>query len=377
MPTTWNAIFLGNTGSFNIDPVENNAVSENSGALVGSSYGSSTNPLYDSIVAVTAVDRRGTTGALDPERTFSGGQDTVSYTLPGQTSGTTSVFEGMGVYNATVTFYDGSTATVSAVVFQDEARNLFLAPELSSNADSLAFQSGPIVSITLDSELPRPNGTNLSTDRNAGDFVTCFTAGTLIETPAGLRPVEALRAGDLVTTLDDGPQTLRWVGSRSVDTRDSDNLRPVRIRAGALGPGMPSADLLVSPQHRILVRSAIARRMFDSDEVLVAAKQLLALPGIEVVEDAGEIDYVHLLFDRHQLVTSNGAVTESLFTGPVALRAVSEAARAEILTLFPELSEIGDEIEPPAPVRPLASGRRGRRLAERHLANAQPVVTMN
>lgn len=171
----------------------------------------------------------------------------------------------------------------------------------------------------------------------------------MIDTREGARPIEELRAGDQVLTVDRGAQALRWTGSRSLDLRGNEHLRPVRIAAGALGQGLPLADLVVSRQPRVLVRSAIARRMFGADEVLVAAKHLVSLPGIEVVEDAAQVTYIHLLFDRHELVTSNGAVSESLFTGPEALKGVSEAARAEILGLFPRLAEIGKTWRPPCP----------------------------
>ncbi|MDP5305666.1 Hint domain-containing protein [Paracoccus spongiarum] len=371
MPTTWSAIYLGNGGAFNIDPVEGDFDSENAAGLVGQTRGTATDPLYEQIVTVTTFDRGGAAGSLDTNRAGNG-FDQVQYTLPGATTSLISTFEGMGVYNAEVTFANGSTATVSAVIFQDEARNVFLAPELTANADSAAYQSGPIVSVTLTGLIT--NTSDLTTNRNGADFITCFTAGTLIDTPEGPRPVEDLRAGDLVLTGDRGAQVLRWAGSRSLDLQGRDHLRPVRIRAGALGQGLPVADLLVSPQHRVLVRSAIAQRMFGTDEVLVAARHLLALPGIEVAEDAAQVTYVHLLFDRHELVTSNGAVTESLFTGPEALKGVGEAARAEILALFPQLAGIGAEFEAFSPARPLVPGRQGRRLAARHLLNARPVV---
>lgn len=376
---TWDAIFLGNTDRFNIDPLEGNASSEYASRLVGASYGSGPAPLYEAITRVTTIDQRGETGALDTSNADTRGPDQVSYDLG---SGTvTASFEGMGVYNATVTFLDGRVAQVSAVIFQDEARNLFLAPETGANADSAAFRSGPILSIRLDSLIT--GEANLATARNAQDFVICFTAGTLIATPEGPRPVEDLRPGDLVMTVDEGAQPLRWIGRRRLDVSGHDRLKPVRIRAGALGRGpggqaVPAEDLTVSPQHRVLVRSAVAQRMFGTREVLVAARQLLALPGIEVVADASDVTYVHLLFDRHQLVTANGAVTESLFTGPEALKAVPPAARAEIMALFPGLAAAGpgEGIGAPPPVRPLIGGRQGRRLAERHGANAKPMVTM-
>ena len=82
--------------------------------------------------------------------------------------------------------------------------------------------------------------------------------------------------------------------------------------------------------------------------------------------------YVHFLFDDHQIVISNGAETESLYTGAEALRSVGEAAREEILALFPELRT---RAEAPAGARVLASGRMGRKLAVRHAENGKSLVS--
>lgn len=206
----------------------------------------------------------------------------------------------------------------------------------------------------------------------ASDQVPCFCAGTLIETPQGAVAVQDLRPGDLVLTRDRGALPLRWVGRRLL-TADRlvarPELRPIRIAAGALGLGVPKADLSVSPQHRILVRSAIAQRMFGAAEILVAARQLLALPGIQP-SDAPTADYVHILFDGHQIVISNGAPTESLYPGPEALKSIGPAARDEILALFPELRQ-----QPIAPARPIASGGKARHLAQRHMRNAKPLFS--
>lgn len=205
--------------------------------------------------------------------------------------------------------------------------------------------------------------------------VPCFTVGTMIETPDGLRVIEDLKPGDLVLTRDNGAQPLRWIGMRrldSIDLRLHANLRPVRIKAAALGSNMPEKDLVVSPQHRVLVRSRIAEKMFGQFEVLVAAKQLLQLDGVELDEDLDEITYVHMLFDQHEIVMANGTAAESLYLGPMALEAVSPAAMSEIRAIFPELLE--DEFEPTS-ARLLASGRKGRRLAVRHLQNRKPIYT--
>ena len=210
-------------------------------------------------------------------------------------------------------------------------------------------------------------------EENTG--VTCFTRGTLIMTDKGEVAIEGLQVSDLVVTRDHGLQPIRWIGSRKLRSSELGvlpKLRPIRIKAGALGDGVPSSDLLVSPQHRVLVRSKIARKMFGTDEVLVAAKQLVLLDGIDIATDMQEVEYFHILFDRHEVVISNGAETESLFTGPEALKAVGKAALEEIFTLFPELE---DPNYVPQPARFLPSGRKARKMGMRHLQNNRPLVS--
>lgn len=200
----------------------------------------------------------------------------------------------------------------------------------------------------------------------------CFVRGTLIACAHGEIAVEDLGVGDLVQTMDHGLRPIRWIGSRRLsadELRRAEKLLPIRISVGALGRGCPASDLYVSPQHRILVRSAIAQRMFGTHEVLVAARQLLALDGIERVA-TDEVEYFHLLFDSHEILLSNGAATESLYTAPEALHSVGDAARQEIFTLFPNL--LSGELAPAA--RPIVLGRKARRMAERHVLNAHPLL---
>ena len=111
-------------------------------------------------------------------------------------------------------------------------------------------------------------------------------------------------------------------------------VRPIRIKAGALGQNMPERNLTVSPQHRILVNSKLARRLHGDDEMLVAAKHLLQVEGVDVELDMDSVTYVRFLFNRHQIVESEGAETESLFIVREALKTVDSAARVEILHLF-------------------------------------------
>ncbi len=203
--------------------------------------------------------------------------------------------------------------------------------------------------------------------------VPCFVGGTLIDTPDGPRVIEDIRVGDLVWTQDHGAQPVRWVGSRRMGEAlltIFPKLRPIRIGAGTLGAGVPASDLFVSPQHRILVRSKIAERMFGKSEVLIAAKDMLEWPGVALAEDLHDFSYHHLLFDRHELIRANGLLSESLFTGEQALIAVGAEARTEILTILPQLQTTHHI---PAPARSLEKGHRVRHMIQRHLKSDKPL----
>lgn len=163
--------------------------------------------------------------------------------------------------------------------------------------------------------------------------VPCFVRGTHIETPVGEVPVETLAVGDLVNTLDDGPQPLRWIGRRRVAAEG--RFAPVRIRRGALGA---RRDLCVSPQHRMLIRDVWAELMFGATEVLVAAKDLVNDASIRIEERPGEeVEYFHLLFDRHQVIRAEGLETESFLPGPQIRSMFEVEVLAELVALFPEL----------------------------------------
>lgn len=170
--------------------------------------------------------------------------------------------------------------------------------------------------------------------------IICFTPGTLIATQLGEVPVEAIRPGDRVFTRDNGIQTVRWVGRRDLsagEVRDTPGFRPIRIRAGALGKGLPERNMMVSPQHRMLLTSELAEMMFNEREVLVAAKYLTGLEGVDQV-DAGPVSYIHILFDHHEVVLADGAWCESFQPGDHSLRGIGAEQRAEVLALFPELA---------------------------------------
>jgi hypothetical protein len=171
------------------------------------------------------------------------------------------------------------------------------------------------------------------------NVIPCFTPGTMIATPRGEVPAEALREGDRVLTRDNGFQEIRWIASRTL-SRDAlqraPGLRPVLIRSGSLGAGLPERDMLVSPKHRVLIHGEAPQLHFAESEVLVAAEHLAGRPGIEAIGTL-RTTYVHFMFDRHEVVLSDGAWTESFQPGAMTLRAMGEEQRAELLAVFPGL----------------------------------------
>ena len=110
----------------------------------------------------------------------------------------------------------------------------------------------------------------------------------------------------------------------------------ITIAAGALGNGLPERDLTVSPNHRVLMVGEMNRLMFDTSEVLVAAKHLLGRPGI-TQSVTNSVTYMHLMFEDHEVIMSNGAWTESFQPAEYSLRGVESDQRDELLAIFPEL----------------------------------------
>lgn len=197
---------------------------------------------------------------------------------------------------------------------------------------------------------PPPANTDLSTggivendDSTAhgdlGGTVVCFAAGMLIDTPIGPHKVEDLAPGDLVLTGTGQPEPIRWTGATTVPARGE--LAPIVISQGTLGN---EADLIVSPQHGILLTDWRAMLYFGEEEVLVRAVDLLHLRGVyrrEGTQNTPTVRYHHLLLDAHHVVRSGGIWSETLYPGVMTLKTVSAAARREIARLFPDLANYG------------------------------------
>ena len=171
-------------------------------------------------------------------------------------------------------------------------------------------------------------------------IVPCFTPGTRIATPKGERLVETLTVGDRVLTRDHGILSIVWAGHRTLpadELKNAPQLRPILIRSGSLGNNLPERDMLVSPQHRMLVVSELAREHFGEVEVLVAAKDMTKLPGIDAVNVPGTT-YLHFMFDKHQIVLADGTWTESFQPNDYALKGVEPSQRQELFQICPSLA---------------------------------------
>ncbi|MGR3343579.1 MAG: Hint domain-containing protein [Paracoccaceae bacterium] len=183
-------------------------------------------------------------------------------------------------------------------------------------------------------------------------IIPCYAPGTMIDTPDGPRAVETLRPGDLVSTLDHGPQPIKWVRERTepLDSAPDDG-RPVLIQAGALGPDSPAHDLIVSPQHRILVGGLGQLDGLGPGQALAPAKALTGLPRIRFMRGKFSVTWIHFACARHEVVFANGCVSESLLLGPMALSALSRYQRRALHRLFGPLASPDTALNGP-PARP-------------------------
>lgn len=261
-------------------------------------------------------------------------------------------FEGSTTYVITVQDYPTAGETL---------RLAFMPDETATQAEMDAFGNGAIDLQGVDSTT---NG------------AVCFAEGTMILTPRGEVPVEELEIGQMVMTLDDGPRPVLWrARSKFTWPAGGDRTLPIEIRAGALAPGCPSRDLVLSPQHKVLVPMAGA-----ANGALAPARGLTDLSGVRRMSGKREIVYHHVLLPRHDILISNGAPTESFYPGAMALRALEASQRAALLALFPALRDgalagYGRQARPALSVREARVAARS--LAQRQKAGAAVPLPLN
>lgn len=337
----WSAIFLGNAAD--MDTNESSTALENSSPIIRT-FGSSSDRLASHVVEVD-------TDSSDSNMSTNnvGTSDTVTYDIGSGPE--THTLDTGALVSATVRFTDGTTTSENVVIYQDTAGNLFLVAQDGQTV----LASKPIESITVSSVLAT-GSSDSQFNYDTVQFV-CFAPGTMILCPDGERPVEALGPGDPVVTADHGVQRLRWTGQRELTFGPSpETQKPILIRAGALGPGCPRDDLIVSPQHRILLGGAEVRRLTGDDQALGIAAALTGLPGVRRMFGRRQVTYHSLLFERHEIIFANGTPVESLYPGRYAMTLFDPRQRGEILKLFPRL--LADPVDGFGPkARPLLRRR--------------------
>jgi hypothetical protein len=225
----------------------------------------------------------------------------------------------------TITHINGQVAAVGAQILLPTGQSVTLNSDgtltVDGDGDTEDFNFTYTVTDGVETDIGMVNASS----------IPCFVAGTLIATPDGERPAEDLMPGDLVLTQDDGPQPLRWIGTRTVAA--TGKFAPIHIRANTFGE---HRDLLVSPLHRVLIRDNLAEILFGEAEVLVAARDLVNDATV-TRREGGQVEYVHLMFDRHQVVFSEGLETESYLPGPQTCESFEAETIAEICAIFPEI----------------------------------------
>lgn len=172
-------------------------------------------------------------------------------------------------------------------------------------------------------------------------IIICFAEGTIIETDLGPRPVESLLAGDLIQTHDNDLQPVLWIGRKRLDTLDlmlAPHLYPIRVSQGALGYGLPWKDLVLSPQHRMLLSDWRMELLFGDRDALAAIKHFEGCDGVAQDPTVSSVTYYHLLFEKHEIVSANGVLCESLHTGEMALEGADASLFRDVLDADPNLS---------------------------------------
>lgn len=349
-----NMFYLGNF--LDMDVYEGDLTTEYASDLLGS-Y---TKP---PLVSVTSYDSN-SDGLINDNEV---GNEYGNYLSYDAGSGSTSQYiDSTTVYNARIHLGDGSSVDIIVTAVQTLNGDVFITDYKNYGSfDNLNVHSFDLLSVY------GTHYTSFFSDSSVdGTQTVCFVAGTSIDTPAGPRSVEDLRPGDLVFTQDRGTQPVRWLHGFRQDPNGPDS-DPILFDPDALGDGAPTHTLRVSPQHRLLLRSPVARRMFGTAEILVAAKDLLCLPGVTQPKPKAPVAYWHLAFSKHELIVAEGTLVESFYPGEMALRSLSETARAGLHAIYPELA-IGQR---PAFARPVPPGRLRRKLIARISRNGHSIVT--
>ena len=358
--STTSTVQMFYAGNFaDMDTFEGNQTNEQPGYVLGT---------YDDLVitAVSEVDVDDDNVIYDNE--YATG-DYLRYDVGGGTVST--ALDSTSLYNANILLGDGSTMSVPVLVIQAANGDVFISEYPANPLDGLAIQSISVLSLNTSDAA----GLNRGASNVQNATIVCFALGTLIATQCGEVSVETLKVGDMVMTLDHGLQPIRWIHFHECPLDGVErSAKPMLIAAGSIRQGVPSRDLIVSPNHRILVGGAGQLAMDFDDEALVAAKALTSLSGVRHMAGKRHITWVHFACDRHEVVIANGCLTESLLLGPMVMQSLNAKERRDVEAIFGARTAATEALNgPPARVclpfqqvqRALKSRRRKR--AARHI----------
>jgi hypothetical protein len=192
--------------------------------------------------------------------------------------------------------------------------------------------------------------------------VLCLAGEVLVRTEHGDVRAEDLNVGDMVWTADHGFEPVKWVGKTKLSAEylaQHPKQQPIKLAKDSLAPGMPQSDLAVSRQHRVLVASPVAKRMTGEFEVLVPAVKMLDVAGVELSTPDNGITYVHILFERHEVILAEGALVESLMLTDYVHSMASGLAQSQSTCC--------------GPARLVVEGGMAKRLMARIVKNKRPV----
>lgn len=164
------------------------------------------------------------------------------------------------------------------------------------------------------------------------DDLCGFAAGAFIACPGGERLVQDLKIGDLVQTMDHGPQPIKWIGMTPLE--GVGDFAPVRFAAGAFGA---HRALDVGPHQRMHLAMPVMDLLFGFPEGLAAAKYLVDGAMVTPIK-GGEAEFFQLLLDQHEIIWANGVATESLLLDEPEQSASPSDGPTSISRLFPELA---------------------------------------
>ncbi len=242
------------------------------------------------------------------------------------------------IYDYSFTVTDGTTTWEVAVIDVDLNNDTDL-NDAGEDGYFLVFPDGmppPDTDLTIGAT----QDPDFKSHADLNAIVVCFAKGTSIAAASGMTCIETLKVGDLVATRDNGLQPIRWIGETTVPAQG--NFAPIVISKGAIHN---DHDLIVSPQHGILIDDWRAELVYGQTEVLIRAVDLLNHDGVHR-KTGGMVTYYHILLDAHHLVQTEGIWTESLYPGDMALQSVNPEARDEINRLFPDPSTYGATTAP-------------------------------